>query len=463
MRWLSALRPKSVALDAAVVALALVGANWLFARAHPGWTNLNPSPYLLLPLLLGGRYGFLVGVVAGLSTVVLVAAQQALFGTGSWRDAIAGAPYLHASFVFLGGVAGELFGWFRRDRARNEAQLEQLQTSVRRLDADVRYLRGVKDELDRLVAARDGEVSALDSELRRLYACSVDDLPGEVLQFLKRQVRLADAALYTVPGGGAPLSRLAAIGRETHLPEKLDAAASPVVRLAIERVSLVTLPEILRHAEPPAGEHTLLAAPLADAQGRVRAVLVVTGLPFITFTPQTANLIALICDWAGEVLDLAAGAEGRYRIVAGRGGLRVFTRAHFQHLLTLALHAYQRHRLPSSVVVFTLPGAATAEQARFELVLLGAIRAGDYAAELGRAEPHLAVLLPLVGERGAAIFIERCRQFLKQNGPWPVEAAVRRVEFGRTENVAALLAEIDDDSSSFRAPNLPVFPKPPSD
>ncbi len=443
MKFIAAFRPKSVALDAILLAAVLFGANWLFDRAHPGWTNLNPSPYLLLPLLIGGRYGFFAGVLAGVGAAVLVGLQQVAGQGGALRAVWEQSPYLYAGLVFCGAIAGELFGWFRRERAQSEAQLEKAQTSVRKLDADVRYLRGVKDELDRVVAARDGEVSALDSELRRLYSCNVDDLPGEVLQFLKRQVRLADAALYDVPAEGGPMRRIAAIGRDAHLPLTLEPNAGAVVRLALERSSLVTLPEILRRGEPPPTEPTLVAAPLADAQGRIRALLVVNGLPFITFTPQTANLIAMICDWAGEVLDLASGAEGRYRIVAGRGMQRVFTRVHFQHLLNLAWQAYERHRLPSSVVIFILPGAPMTEQARFEHVLLGAIRAGDYAAELGLSEPHLAVLLPLVGERGATIFMERSRQFLKQSGPWPVEAVVRRVEFGRTEDLAGLVAEID--------------------
>ncbi|MEY2878577.1 MAG: hypothetical protein RLZZ15_957 [Verrucomicrobiota bacterium] len=436
------LRPKSLLLDAAVVAAILVALNLSLDRAHAGWTNHNPSPYLLLPLLLGGRYGFSVGVLVGAATSALVAALQLFAGADSVRAALAASLYTHAGFVFVGGLCGELFAWFRRDRLQADAQLEKLQTSVRRLDADVRYLRGVKDELDRVVAARDGEMSALDTELRRLYACALDDLPDEVLQFLKRQVRLADGAIYAVPGGGAPLTRLAHVGRDTHLPPALDPAASAVVRLALARASLVTLPEILQHREPAPGEPLLLAAPLRDADGRVVALLVVAGLPFVAFTPQTANLVAMICDWAGEALDLATHATGRYRIVAG-GTQRVFTRAHFHHLLTLALQAHQRHHLPSSVVLFTLPGAPAAEQARFEQALLAASRAGDYAAELGRAEPHLAVLLPLVGERGAAIFAERSRQFLKQSGPWPVEVVIRRVELGRTDDLAELIAEID--------------------
>jgi hypothetical protein len=167
-------------------------------------------------------------------------------------------------------------------------------------------------------------------------------------------------------------------------------------------------------------------------------------MPFISFTAQTGNLVALICGWAGEVFDLASGAAaGRYRPVAGRDGQRIFSREHFHHLLTLAFEANQSHRLPSSVVVFALHGAPAAEQARFEQVLVGAVRAGDYAAELGAGVPHLAVLLPLVGERGATIFIERCRQFLRSSGAWPGELVVRRVELGRMGDLAELLAEID--------------------
>ena len=444
------LRPKSIALDAAVVAAAIVGANLLFDRAHPGWTNLNPSPDLLLPLLLGGRYGFLPGILAGLTASALIVLQQMGWAgplpaapPASVRAALTATPYLHASLVFIGALCGELFGWFRREHTQAEAQLEKLTTSVRRLDSDVRYLRGVKDELDRVVAARDGEVSALDTELRRLYASSAEDLPAEVLQFLKRQARLADAAIYAVSAPDQPLLRLAFIGRDTHLPASLPPAASPVVRLALDRNSLVTLPELLQRRDPPAGEPTLIAAPLRDADGHVRALLVVTGLPFIAFTAQSANLIALICDWAGEALDLASGAAGRYRIVAGRGAQRVFIRDHFRHLLDLAFVAQERHRLTSSVVLFTLPGAPAAEQSRFESALLGAVRAGDYAAELGRPEPHLVVLLPLVGERGASIFTERCRQFLKQSGPWPAEVVIRRLEVGVARDAAAVLAQLD--------------------
>jgi hypothetical protein len=437
------LRPKSILLDAVLIGGALVAANFIFGADALGWPELNPSPYLLLPVLIGGRYGFTAGILAGAGTSALVAA---LLGAGSgepFADTLAAHVYLLASLVFLGGVAGELFGWFRREQAQANAQLDKLQNSVRRLDADVRHLRGLKDEFDRAVAARDGEISTLDAELRRLYTTSRDDLPAAILGFLKRQVRLVDAALYECTDTGR-LRRASLFGRERHLPEAIDPATCPMVRHAIDRRSLVLLPELLHQQEIPAEENILLAAPLCDADGRVLAVVAVAGLPFINFNTQTADLIALICGWSGEVLDLAGGAAaGRYRVVPGRESQRIFTREHFRHLLSLAFEATRGHRLPSSVVVFSLPGANASEQGRFEQTIVGAMRAGDYAADLRLRGPHLAVLLPLVGERGASIFIERVRQFLRQSGPWPAEVDIRRIEIGLATELAELVAQVD--------------------
>ena len=44
--------------------LALV--NWMVSPADPGWLSLNPTPWLVLPVLFGVRYGVACGFGAGL-------------------------------------------------------------------------------------------------------------------------------------------------------------------------------------------------------------------------------------------------------------------------------------------------------------------------------------------------------------------------------------------------------------
>jgi hypothetical protein len=72
------------------------------------------------------------------------------------------------------------------------------------------------------------------------------------------------------------------------------------------------------------------------------------------------------------------------------------------------------------------------------------VRAGDFAAEMGWTHPHLVVLLPLTGERGAKIFMDRCRQFLRPGENWPVTATMRRVDVGHADDVPGILAELAD-------------------
>jgi hypothetical protein len=52
-------------LDTVVIGGVLTAINWLTGRADPGWMLLNPTPWLLLPLLVGARYGLWAGTMAG--------------------------------------------------------------------------------------------------------------------------------------------------------------------------------------------------------------------------------------------------------------------------------------------------------------------------------------------------------------------------------------------------------------
>ncbi len=447
----SFLAPRQVWLDGVLIAALLVGANALLARADPGWLGLNPTPYVLLPVLLGARYGFGAGLGGALAVMAGIVAVRV--GTGrvaDARSALAATPYFYVSLIVLGAVSGEVWIYFRRRIAQLEANDSVIRTKLRRLDSDAVVLREAKDELDRITAARDGEISSFDAELRRLYACPPATLPAEILQLLKRQARVADAALYRVPEGDPTEEtwvRFATIGREDHLPPELDLRRHAMADRAYRSRSLVTLPEIETHTRV-ADQRALMAAPLPGADGKARALLVVADMPFIAFTPAAANLIGLVASWSGGVLELAEGAPGRYRIVAGRESQRVFFEPQFRHLAELAHEACQRHRLPSALVELSLPGEPKAGQAEFERVVLGAVRSGDFVMEPTRAYPALVVLLPLAGERGTDIFIDRCSQFCRRNGIADEAMRVARVDLSTTESAADALRELADSKGA---------------
>lgn len=443
----SLLAPRYIWLDGLVTGGILAAANLLFAQADPGWLGLNPTPFILVPLLLGGRYGFGPGIGAGVIVAGLVSFVRVAVG---FSPDIATELQQHSftwiSTVALGGIAGEIWLYFRRRIEQFRASEEVLRGKLHQLDADALILREAKDELDRITAARDGEISSLDAELRRLYACSLPELPEAILSLLKRQVRVTDAALYRVPDEWdleTKIERFGLMGSDERLPPELTVGENEMLHRALQVGSLVTLTEILDDAHPD-GDAFLLVSPLAGMGGRPKAVLVVAEMPFIAFTPASADLIDLVSGWSGGVLEMSEGAEGRYRIVADREAQRIFFEPHFVHLVELAFESCSRHRLPSSVVELALPGETVERQSEFEKIVLGAVRSGDFVSHPDREYPVLRVLLPLAGERGTDIFIDRCSQFCMRQGVEIAALRVRRVDLGSANSAEDALARLSE-------------------
>ena len=68
--------PRIAYLDGLLVAGALASINLWVAPDDFGWLNQNPSPYLLLPILIGARFGFVSGIGAGASAVFIIVVGQ---------------------------------------------------------------------------------------------------------------------------------------------------------------------------------------------------------------------------------------------------------------------------------------------------------------------------------------------------------------------------------------------------
>lgn len=431
--------PKRVWLDGAVVGGLLLVINALVGRNDPGWWGVNPSPWLLLPLMMGARYGSTPGMIAALSAGFGIAAARAGMGfSASLGGAIRSNLYFFISMLAVGGLSGELWSYFRRRISQLVAHEDSLRAKVRKLDSDALVLREAKDELDRLTAARDGEISSLDAELRRLYTCPAEGLPEAILSLIKRQARVTDAALYRVDADrredAVPLVRFGLMGEETLLPANLDPEEHDLVSRALKLKTLVTLPEILIDENIDEETH-LIAAPLMGADGEPRALLVVAGMPFIAFNPASAEIIELVCEWSGGVLELSEGAAGRYRIVGERETQRIYLPDHFLHLVTMAFESCRRHRLPSAIVELALGGQDRGQQSVFEQTVLGAVRSGDFASDPEKDHPAVWVLLPLAGERGTDIFLDRCTQFCLRQGIDLEQLKTRRVDLSKVDSV----------------------------
>ena len=72
--WPGTLPVRALLLPFGALFALLAAVNYVVVPGDAGWFAANPTPFLIIPVLLGVRYGFSAGFGAGLLTVLLLVA-----------------------------------------------------------------------------------------------------------------------------------------------------------------------------------------------------------------------------------------------------------------------------------------------------------------------------------------------------------------------------------------------------
>ncbi len=443
MRLFRSSLPPVAILDAILLVVILLALNFVVAPKDPGWLGLNPSPYLVLPILIGGRFGFLAGVMAGGMAAVAVVLMQghANLVLVPLVPFLVEHAFLLTALVITGGLCGEIQHFFYQKLSQLSAMEDSYKNRIKRLDNELFFLRETKSELDAIIATSDSDLCTLDTEIRELYLCETDQLYEKILALLNRKAEVTDAALYQITAG-AKLNRVALLGNETNLPLTILAQQVEMVELALERKTVVTIPEFWKQGQAQHRNY-LLTLPLLDYEDRPIAFLIVTGMPFFALNHKNAHLISVICKWASRVIQVKKNAAGRFHLVDGIEQYKIFRPEVLRRNLDLSFYSFQLHRLPSVVVLFALPGASETAQPALERVAASLVRPGDCPATLDLACPHLAVLLPLTGERKARHFADEVLQAFQKGYPAAGRPDARLFSFEESETVDRLWQDLN--------------------
>jgi polysaccharide biosynthesis protein PelD len=442
--------PRVALLDAMVLAAILVSLNCWVAPTDPGWLKVNPSPYILLPILIGGRFGFLPGMGAGILSVVIITAGQFWVKKVDPVSSLSSERYIYSCLVLTGGICGELQHFFNGRLKRLTEIQSTFEQRIKKLDNELYFLREAKVEVDRIIATHDSGLSTLDTEIRELYLINDEQFYQQVLALLNRQAHVADAAIYLIQPN-RQLVRQAVMGTEHFLPRELALSEVEMALLAIERKTAVSISEFWKlGATRP--EPYLICLPFLDADDNPVAVLMITGMPFFSLNQQAVHLITVICKWASRIIQVKKTADGSFRLVDGVQKQKIFTEKILRRNLELASVSHQIHHLPSTLVFFSLPGMALTLQSALERAVITCVRAGDFAAQLDFGFPNLAVLLPLTGERIAQQSVRAALAQLNQDAELAGSVEHRMFTLDESENGEQLWQELLDHANATRGP-----------
>ncbi len=380
--------------DAVTIAGALALLNFLTGRNDPGWLALNPSPWVLLPLLTGARYGFRWGFLSG-AAASLVLLTALLLAKGD----VAAHSLFFLALPTIGLLAGEAHALFASRLAERDDAVETLTTQRDHLGADLEVAEDARHQLQERLALLNADTAALDLQLRGLFEPGAGPVFPHLLRLLRDTAGVTDAALYQIDGG--QLSRTALLGAPEALPEVLPLAETEIAHLAVTRQSLVTCRQVW--ATVPAQNSPWLAAlPWPTASGPSRYLLLIHRMSFNAVNWRTFSRIQMICRWVAQFMELRR-LDGTAEPTAGP---LVVTPEVFRRTAADAAAAHREHSLPSSTVSFRLaPGATSEHASRLGTLIAPQLRTTDLATQY--PDGTIEVLLTFDGPRDADRFTQR--------------------------------------------------------
>ena len=395
----------------AVINLTTAGpADW-------GWMKLNPSPWLLIPLFLGARYGFVWGVISGFVVAVFIYTGRA-FHTIAHDDPLHPMPlgqifsdnlYFFLILPGIGFLTGETQGLLSSHLHAAEAKIAELDDKRDQLEADLDLAEESRFQLQEKLALYGAEHSSLDRQLRAMFEPSAGAIFPNLLRLLRDIASVTDAAIYGV--NGEQLKRIALLGSDSELPESLTLQESEIIRLSIERKALTTIREVWQEAPEFTSPH-IAALPWLGGGGRVAAVLLIHRMHFLGTNWRNFHRIQMVCRWVARYVDLRVQANSASTASAGSSSALITSPRALQATLNQAQNVHREWKLPSTLATFEFTEPVSEHIAALLPPTVGSVmRPTDVGSLEGPpTQPVFKVLMPMEGVDDAESLLDAALQ-----------------------------------------------------
>ena len=393
--------------DVIVLGGMVAAVNWLVSRSDFGWLDLNPTPWLLVPVLIGARYGAVAGLLGGVVTGALIAAVHGGRVMDETKGFVQDHPFYFSALVLIGYLAGECGRWLGGSKATLEQKCKAQAFELQRMSAELELQREAKHELQNRLALHNATLAGLDDDLRKLVTSSPESLMAGLLTLLHQHAQVTSAGLYLRRGD--KLERVAVLHPTKPLKESLTLDENPLARRALEERSVMSVKSAMETTK----DQPFLAA-LPFERRDVEGVLLVQDMPLRAFNWPNLARIELIMLWT-FAMDLVRGQFGSPGELVPLEAWKV--------LISQAIDTDQLHDVPSMVVKQEVDAAT-------EKTILKMLPPTAAATRLPEGSA-IAILLPLAGEMEAGALVAEWQRLGIKKSPvkYPVTRGPSAEEF----------------------------------
>lgn len=266
-------------VDSVFLTILILVLSWLIRSTDPGWFKSQFSPWLLIPVLVGGRHGFMGGVMAAVIAGLVATIMQQFLTSTEARYLLTDNPAYYVGLLLVGALSG-LTHRMKIDRLMGiEEEVEQLRLEKSELVSLNQLFRENEQLLQRSLVQNRVKVESIVQEAV-LVAKNPKQFPVQLLEMLGTQFNVRSAALYQISKQGS-YDQLANTGElAKDLPNQFTQSNAPeMVKVAIENDELVT------------------CRTLWDTETEARQIM-----PYIAVVPAS-NLLLIIQDMAFESIN----------------------------------------------------------------------------------------------------------------------------------------------------------------
>lgn len=383
----------SAAIDTAFLFASLTVLNLLIHRHDPGWLESNPTPWLLLPLAAGVRYGILPGVWAALLATTAVVILRAVFEDASYLELFARHPYYVWSVFAAGAGAGIVhrsITWRVTGTAERNRVLSKENAQLRETNA-LFYQHEASGHLKLLLSRSESIV--VSEELQNLFLHDPQELDFRLLEFLRRNYGVLCAALYR-RGADGTWRRVVPEKPSAAYPDSFSQSGSPAIGLAaLETGQLATWKGLWKACDTDEVPDDDFVAAIPFSPGTpVEALVLVRRMEFESITWENLARIEAVIAWVfSREAELAACGLA----AASPGSQSIRSAEDFRQHLRRSQTLEEATGLSSFVVIFNTTNEESEKRLR-DAIRLG-LRPVDIAGsyqEDSSSTRKVAILTP---------------------------------------------------------------------
>jgi len=364
--------------DGLLLLLLLCFANVSVARTDPGFFELNPTPWLILPAVLGARHGLLSGLAGSLAAMLIVFLGCRYFkNDGDFAGLISSNAYYFISLLAGGAVGGLVHSLLAGPAKTAQNLAQQMAESHQRLQHELALSQSSANELSKRLLLQDADFITLQDRVQQLFALGSDDseknIERRLLELFRDLFAVNAAAIYrhdSGPVATATWKSVATIGPDTGLEDHtaFDPEQHPVAASAIENREISTCASLWQSTPSdtpaPHSSTTLAAIPWSrNTSATPTRLLIVDRMPYAQANWENLSRIQALFDW---VMTVSATHSDPTLPMATTTGQSIVSAEAFSRQIDLALDFAARLHLSFRLVLFEpSPDADVAKQRAF--------------------------------------------------------------------------------------------------